>query len=75
MFAFNLVPIPPLDGSHVLRNILPGALGERYWHAVARYGFLIIMVLMVSGLLFRIIVPLIHGALAVFEAVYRGLRI
>jgi Zn-dependent protease len=75
LFAFNLVPIPPLDGSHVLRNLLPDTLGERYWHAMARYGFLIIMVLMVSGLLFRIIVPLIHGSLAVFEAVYRGLRI
>jgi Zn-dependent protease len=27
---FNLIPIPPLDGSHVLKHVLPPAAGMRY---------------------------------------------
>ena len=43
---FNLIPIPPLDGSHVLFHLLPRELGLRYREA-GRYGLLIVM-----GLLF-----------------------
>jgi len=41
---FNLIPIPPLDGSHVLYHLLPPALGLRY-RQFARFGFLPIMAL------------------------------
>ena len=34
---FNLIPIPPLDGSHVLYHLLPPAAGARY-RAMGRYG-------------------------------------
>jgi len=43
---FNLIPIPPLDGSHVLFHFLPPALARRYREA-GRYGILVVM-----GLLF-----------------------
>lgn len=39
---FNLIPIPPLDGSHVLYHALPPALGLGY-RRLARFGFLPIM--------------------------------
>ena len=39
---FNLIPIPPLDGSHVLYHFLPPAWGARY-RDLNRFGFLIIM--------------------------------
>jgi len=42
---FNLIPIPPLDGSHVLYHVLPPAAGLRY-RQFARFGFLPIMALM-----------------------------
>jgi Zn-dependent protease len=43
---FNLIPIPPLDGSHVLRN-LTGMSYETY-HQFARFGFIaVILVLQV----------------------------
>jgi Zn-dependent protease len=45
---FNLIPIPPLDGSHVLYHLLPPGLGARY-RELGRYGFLVIM-----GLLFLV---------------------
>ena len=45
---FNLIPVPPLDGSHVLYHLLPPAAGAKY-RAMGRYGvtllFLTVMVL------------------------------
>jgi Zn-dependent protease len=40
--CFNLIPIPPLDGSHVLAHALPPALAQRY-RRLGRYGLLIVM--------------------------------
>jgi Zn-dependent protease len=43
---FNLIPIPPLDGSHVMRN-LSGMSYETYWN-LCRFGFIgIILVLQI----------------------------
>ena len=44
LIAFNLIPIPPLDGSHVMKYLLPPAWGARY----ARMGLagLIVLVLL-----------------------------
>lgn len=39
---FNLIPIPPLDGSHVLYHLLPAEIALRY-RQLSRYGILIIM--------------------------------
>ncbi|MEK9500499.1 site-2 protease family protein [Gaopeijia maritima] len=39
---FNLLPIPPLDGSHVVAHMLPPALASRY-RAFGRYGILVLM--------------------------------
>jgi Zn-dependent protease len=39
---FNLIPIPPLDGSHVLVHALPEPLATRY-RELGRYGLLIVM--------------------------------
>lgn len=39
---FNLLPIPPLDGSHVFYHLLPPRLGARY-REVGRYGILILI--------------------------------
>lgn len=41
---FNLIPIPPLDGSHVLYRLLPGRAAEGY-RRVGRWGFLVILLL------------------------------
>jgi len=48
--AFNLIPIPPLDGSKILMGFLP----ERYQYGLARlepYGFFIIIALLFLGAL------------------------
>ena len=66
--AFNLLPIPPLDGSHIVYNFLPQPLAYNYM-SLARYGFLILMLLfalppfrIVLGL-FYVPVGLVHGFL------------
>ena len=41
---FNLIPIPPLDGSHVFSPLLPPAAGLRY-RQFGRFGFLLIIAL------------------------------
>ena len=48
LIAFNLIPIPPLDGSHVMKYLLPPALSIRY-QQLARFGFLILIVLITFG--------------------------
>ncbi|MFH1764863.1 MAG: site-2 protease family protein [Gemmatimonadota bacterium] len=42
--VFNLIPIPPLDGSHVMYHLLPPELGARY-REFGRYGIAVIMLL------------------------------
>jgi Zn-dependent protease len=42
---FNLLPIPPLDGSHVLKWVLPPAWSLRY-QQLGRYGIIILLVLL-----------------------------
>ena len=37
LFAFNLIPIPPLDGSKVLTALLPGRMGRAYVHFRANF--------------------------------------
>jgi Zn-dependent protease len=54
---FNLLPIPPLDGSHLFYYLLPPAWGARY-RELNRFGFLIVLVLLMA---FR---PLLAWALA-----------
>ena len=41
---FNLIPIPPLDGSHVFYHLLPPSAGQQY-RQLFRFGFLPIMAL------------------------------
>lgn len=45
---FNLLPIPPLDGSHVMYHLLPPQLGMRYREA-GRYGMLLVMAFLFLG--------------------------
>ena len=52
---FNLLPIPPLDGSHILAYFLKGQAKISYLK-LRRYGFLILIgIIMLGGGLFRIL--------------------
>ncbi len=51
---FNLIPVPPLDGSRLLAALLP-ARGQIWMDQLERYGFLILFALAATGLLGRLI--------------------
>jgi Zn-dependent protease len=55
--VFNILPIPPLDGSWVLYHLLPRELAENY-RRLFPYGFIILIVLLMTGVLGRMIRPL-----------------
>jgi Zn-dependent protease len=48
LLAFNLIPIPPLDGSHVVKYLLPLRLAVWY-QQVGRYGIVILVLLLSFG--------------------------
>lgn len=58
LIAFNLLPIPPLDGSHVVKHVLPPAWAIQY-QRVGFYGVIILVVIlwMVPELLTRWLYP------------------
>ena len=63
VFAFNLFPIPPLDGGRVVMGLLPQRASLAYAR-VEPYGFFIVLALMmVPGLLSRVWLAPIVGAM------------
>jgi Zn-dependent protease len=67
LFVFNLIPVPPLDGSHVLRQFLPyGA--ERVYDQVGMYGLLLLFLF--GG---RLIGAFYYPLLNVFDGVLMGM--
>ncbi|WP_459826033.1 site-2 protease family protein [Desulfomicrobium salsuginis] len=54
--TFNLLPIPPLDGSKILASLLPGHLAMKFMQ-LERYGFIILLLLAITGGLGMILSP------------------
>lgn len=57
----NLMPIPPLDGSKVVAYFLPLNVALRYL-SIERFGFLILLGLLFTGLLSMVLGPLVGGS-------------
>lgn len=55
--VFNLIPVPPLDGSGILMGVLPDRLAERY-ERIRPYGFFLVMALVLMGVLSMIVAPI-----------------
>lgn len=59
MFAFNLVPIPPLDGGRILTSMLPNTLAYKFAR-IERYGFFIVLALIYLKILNFWVMPLMY---------------
>lgn len=66
---FNLIPIPPLDGSKILAGFLPRATAYKYLNTVEQYGFLILMVLIIFNVTDMILVPIANAVLNLFSQI------
>jgi Zn-dependent protease len=69
---FNLIPVPPLDGSKILAGFLPDYMEEKLY-ALEKYGFIILLVLIVSGALGFIFTPLISGIFNLISAMINSI--
>lgn len=56
--VFNLIPIPPLDGSKLLYPLLPSYMLEKYFW-LERYGFFVLMILLALGVIQAIMGPIV----------------
>lgn len=55
IMALNLIPIPPLDGSRIVSALLPGRIAYKY-ERIAPYGFFILILLLITGILHVIVI-------------------
>lgn len=60
LMLLNLVPIPPLDGGRILVSLLPPSLGAQLAR-IEPFGFLILILLLVTGVLWAILGPLFQA--------------
>lgn len=58
LMVLNLLPIPPLDGSHIIASVLPASVAARY-EQIAPYGFFILLILLSVGIISIIMSPII----------------
>jgi len=56
--VFNLIPVPPLDGSWVLAGILPARFGDLF-DAIRPYSFILLVALLWSGLIDVLLSPVL----------------
>lgn len=61
LMVLNLLPIPPLDGGRIAVGLLPGRAAQAL-SRVEPFGFIIIIVLLVAGVLGDLMRPLLRGA-------------
>ncbi|MCT4663510.1 MAG: site-2 protease family protein [Tissierellales bacterium] len=62
---FNLIPIPPLDGSKILASMLPDKLEYKFYQ-YERYSMVILVLFMYLGVFRTIFSPIVNGAINLF---------
>ena len=61
LFLFNLIPIPPLDGSKILLAALDPRTAYQLRPVLSQYGPILLLVVIFTGIASRVIGPLIEG--------------
>lgn len=62
LLVLNLLPLPPLDGGRIAVSLLPNHLAFQF-AKIERFGFIILIVLLFTGVLYQIMMPFIKAAL------------
>ncbi len=66
--TFNLLPIPPLDGSKIVASFLPYSLMNKLLD-LERFGFILVVIFMALGLLDKILYPVVYLFMKIFGLV------
>jgi Zn-dependent protease len=69
LMVLNLLPLPPLDGGRIAVSLLPNHLAYKYAQ-IERYGFIILIVLLATGILGRIMEPFIDAMIHLIEFIF-----
>lgn len=65
---FNMLPIPPLDGSHILRNLLPYEMARAY-EQLERYSFIFLIIIIATPVLSYVFIPLQRLIFGLFQGI------
>ncbi len=68
LMALNLLPILPLDGGRIAVSLLPHSLAMRY-AGLERYGFMIVILLLATGVLSTLMAPLMAAGYFALKAI------
>jgi Zn-dependent protease len=60
LMVFNLIPLPPLDGHHILQDI-GGRRVYNFYHQYSQYIRLVLILLLITGYIGKIIGPPVYG--------------
>ncbi len=69
LMVLNLLPLPPLDGGRIAVSLLPNHLAYKYAQ-IERYGFIILIVLLATGVLGRIMEPFIEAVIQLIQFIF-----
>lgn len=69
LMVLNLLPLPPLDGGRIAVSLMPNHMAYKFAQ-VERYGFIILLVLMFTGILSKIMMPFIVLLLSMFAGLF-----
>src|SRR5512145_822038 len=69
LMVLNLFPLPPLDGGRIAVSLLPGRLAWRF-AMIEPYGFIILLVLLFTGILGAVLSPFIGLVLGALDALF-----
>jgi len=62
LMTINLLPVPPLDGGRILTGLLPMQIA-RVFARIEPFGMVILIALLISGMLGRVLAPMVFGAI------------
>ena len=62
---FNLIPIPPLDGSKILRGFLPAKFDQYFYKLEGPAGMVVLIILLYTGVIWKVIGPIINFLLQI----------
>ena len=68
LMLLNLLPLPPLDGGRIAVSLLPHSIASSYAR-LEPYGFMIVILLLATGVLGYLMAPLVAGGLFALRAI------